>query len=201
MRHTIAWWQQEPLLKRWGAEKDVKRGGGEAVIRDGPGHVSGAEYYSQREGRGTVDTFWPVTKAASQSVYTMTLRGPQSLSLTHTHTHRIRWRGCYHRDPQVSWYCLTFWKTELEVKVPQGCLSEGCERRICSRLSPVACGWPLLGLTECGLEKNFQTEHFRRDNLLRRKDWGCEEHSKNSRLTSWQTTQSLPLSWACGQFL
>ena len=134
------------------------------------------------------------------SLCTHDLKRP-SVTLSHTHTHRIRWRGCCHRDPQVGWYCLTSWKTELEVKVPQGCLSEGFERRICSRLSPVACGWPLLGPTECELEKNFQTEHFRRDNLLRRKDWGCEEHSKNSRLTSWQTTQSLPLSRACGQFL
>ena len=59
---------------------------------------------------------------------------------------------------KISWYCLTFWKTELEIKVPQGWLSEGCERRICSRLSHVACRWPSLAPTECGLEKNFPTK-------------------------------------------
>jgi len=151
-----------------------------------------------------VDTFWSVTKATSQSVYTLTFRGPQSLSLSHTHTHTrcSSWLGCYHGDPQISWYCLTFWKTELEIKVPQGWLSEGCERRICSRLSHVACRWPSLGPDWVWTRKEFpHKEHFRRDSLLRRKDWGCEGHNQNTRLTSWQTTESPPLSWACGQFL
>lgn len=48
----------------------------------------------------------------------------------------------------------------------------------------------LLKQSELRLEKNFQTEYFRRQNLLITKDWGSKEPCKDSRLPSWQTRKS-----------